>query len=67
MSPLRLRPDVRVPWQALAGFAVALYVIESALRGWDFRPTVLDAIVIGGLAAILILHPLIVRWMKDDD
>ncbi len=66
MSPLRLRPDLHVPWQALALFAAALYVIESGLRGWDFRPTVLDLVVFGGLAALLVLRLLVARG-KDDD
>ena len=67
MSPARLRPEMRLPWQALAIAAVIFYVIESALRGWDFRPTVLDAIVFGGLAAIILLRPLIARWMSEDE
>ena len=67
MSAMRLRPEMRLPWQALAAAAVILYVAESALRGWDFRPTVLDLVVFGGLAAILILRPLVARWMSDDD
>jgi hypothetical protein len=67
VSPLRLRPDLRLPWQALALFGAVLYAIESALRGWDFRPTVLDLVVFGGLAALLLLRPLVVKWMRDDD
>jgi hypothetical protein len=67
VSPLRLRPDLRLPWQALAVFAGVLYVIESALRGWDFRPTLLDVLVFGGLTAILLLRPLVSRLMKDDE
>jgi hypothetical protein len=67
VSPLRLRPHLRLPWQALALFGAVLYVAESALRGWDFCPTVLDLVVFGGLAAILLLRPLVVRWMRDDD
>lgn len=66
MSPVRLRPDLRLPWQALAIFAALLYVIESALRGWDFRPTLLDFVVFGGLALILLLRPLVTRMMEDD-
>jgi hypothetical protein len=62
-----LRPQLRLPWQALAGFAAVLYVAESALRGWDFRPTILDFVVFGGLAAILALRPLATRLMKDDE
>jgi hypothetical protein len=41
-------------------------VIESALRGWDFRPTLLDFVVFGGLALILLLRPLVTRMMEDD-
>jgi len=67
VSAVRLRPEMRLPWQLLAGTAVVLYVVESALRGWDFRPTTLDLVVFGGLAAILILRPLVARWMSDDD
>jgi hypothetical protein len=63
---VRLRPDLRLPWQALAIFAALLYVIESALRGWDFRPTLLDFVVFGGLALILLLRPLVTRMMEDD-
>lgn len=65
MSPLRLRPDLHLPWQALALFGATLYVIESALRGWDFRPTVLDLIVFGGLAALLLLRAWVARRMDD--
>jgi hypothetical protein len=63
---VRLRPDLRLPWPALAIFAALLYVIESALRGWDFRPTLLDFVVFGGLALILLLRPLVTRMMEDD-
>jgi hypothetical protein len=67
MSPVRLRPDIRLPWQAIATFAAALYVLRSALRGWDFRPNVLDALVFGSLAVILLLRPLMVRLLEGDD
>lgn len=67
MTPVRLRPDLRLPWQALAGFAALLYVLESALRGWDFRPTLLDGLVFGAFAVILVLRPLLSRAMKDED
>ncbi|HEY5516848.1 MAG TPA: hypothetical protein VIL15_01130 [Coriobacteriia bacterium] len=67
MTPVRLRPDLRLPWQALAGFAALLYVLESALRGWDFRPTLLDGLVFGALTLILILRPLVQRLMRDDE
>jgi hypothetical protein len=65
VSPLRLRPDLHLPWQALALFAAALYVIESALRGWDFRPTVLDGIVYGGLALLIVVRALVAKRMDD--
>ena len=67
MTPVRLRPDLRLPWQALALFAGALYVIESAMRGWDFRPTLMDGLVFGALTLILILRPLVQRLMRDDE
>lgn len=67
MSPVRFRPELRLPWQTIAGFAVVVYILRSALRGWDFTPTLLDAMVFGGLAAILLLRPLIARSLKDDD
>jgi len=67
VTPLRLRPDLRLPWQALAGFAVVLYVLESALRGWDFRPTLMDALVFGALFVILALRPLLSRLLNDED
>jgi hypothetical protein len=58
---------MRLPWQAIALFAALLYIIECALRGWDLRPTLLDLIVFGALAAILVLRPLVTRMMEDDD
>lgn len=64
---MRLRPEIRAPWWALAGFAAALYVLHSALRGWDFRPDAADLLVFGLFAALLLLRPLLVRLMKDDD
>jgi hypothetical protein len=67
VSPLRFRPEgLRVPWQAIAGFAAALYVLRSALRGWDFRPDLLDAVVFGGLALLLIARALVARLKEDD-
>jgi hypothetical protein len=67
VSALRFRPEVmRVPWQAIAGFAVVLYGVRSALRGWDFLPNVLDYVVFGGLALLLIARPLVVRWLSED-
>ena len=68
MSAVRLRPEgLRIPWQALAAFAAALYLLRSALRGWDFRPDTLDAVVFGGLALILVARPLMANLMKDDE
>jgi len=66
MMTVRFRPDIRIPWPALAGFAVAIYVLRSALRGWDFVPDLTDAIVFGGLAAILAARPFVARWMRGD-
>lgn len=67
MTPSRLRADLRLPWQALAGFAALLYVLESALRGWDFRPTLTDGLVFGALFAILALRPLLARLLRDNE
>lgn len=67
MSTMRLRPDIRLPWQALALFAAAIYVVRSALRGWDFRPSPLDLLVFGALAVILLLRPLMAKLLKDDE
>ena len=67
MTPVRLRPDLRLPWQALAGFGALLYVLESALRGWDFRPTLMDGLVFGTLFVILALRPLLQRMLKDNE
>lgn len=66
MSPLRLRPEVSVPWPALAVFAAVLYVVRSALRGWDFRPTAIDLLIWGGFAAILVVRALFVASMHRD-
>jgi hypothetical protein len=67
MSPLHFRPEIRMPWQALAAFGAALYVLRSALRGWDFRPDVTDGLVFGGLAAILLLRPIVARWLGEEE
>ena len=67
MSPVRLRPDLHLPWQVLAAFAAALYVLRSALRGWDFRLSVLDLIVFGGLAAILTTRSLLAARIRADE
>jgi hypothetical protein len=58
-----------MPWQAVAGFAAALYALRSALRGWDFRPDPVDLIVFGALGVVLLLRPLMARWLSggDDD
>lgn len=65
MSPVRFRPDVKLPWQAIALFAAAAYVVRSAVRGWDFMPELLDVLVFGALAVILIVRPLLARSFKD--
>lgn len=67
MSPLRFRPEIRVPWQAILVFAVFAYVVRSALRGWDFVPDPLDVVVFGGLALILAVRPLVTRMSADED
>jgi hypothetical protein len=72
VTGLRLRPDgLRIPWQALASFAVVIYVIRSALRSWQFRPDLLDLLVFGGLALLLVARPLVGRLLDgggtDDD
>ena len=68
MSSARLRPaGLRLPWQALVAIAVSAYVLESALRGWDFVPDVLDLIVFGAFAVILIARPLLARSLRDED
>jgi len=67
VSALHFRPEIRVPWQAIATFAVALYVLRSALRSWDFRPSALDIVVFGTLALILAARPLLARWLRDND
>lgn len=68
MSSARLRPaGLRLPWQTLAAIAVGAYVLESALRGWNFAPDVLDLIVFGAFALILIARPLLARSLHDED
>lgn len=68
MSPLHLRPEgLRLPWQALAAFALIVYAVRAALRGWDFVPDVLDLLVFGALAAILLARPLVARLLSDDE
>jgi len=67
MSPLQFRPRIRMPWQALAGFAAVLYVLRAALRGWDFRISVLDGLVFGTLALILAIRPLIAHLLPEDE
>jgi hypothetical protein len=67
VTPLHFRPEVHVPWQALAGFAALLYALRSVLRGWDFRPDTIDLIVFGALAVVLVLRPLMARWLSDGD
>lgn len=67
MSPARFRPDIRVPWQALALFAALLYVLRSAVRGWDFRPSLLDFLVWGGFAALLVARVVFAARTGDGD
>lgn len=68
MTSARLRPSgLRLPWQTLAAVAVAAYVVESALRGWNFMPDVLDMIVFGAFAAILIARPLLDKNLQEKD
>jgi hypothetical protein len=67
MSPLRFRPEIRVPWQAILAFVVLAYVVRSALRGWDFVPDVLDLVVFGGLALVLIARPLVARMPAEEN
>jgi hypothetical protein len=66
VSGLRFRPEIHVPWPYLAGFAALLYVIRSALRGWDFRPAPIDFLVWGGLAAIIAMRIWFGRGGDDD-
>jgi hypothetical protein len=68
MTAIRLRPEgLRVPWQGICGFALVLYSLRSALRGWDFRPDLLDAIVFGGLLIVLVARPLLDRWLDGGE
>lgn len=64
---MRFRPELKVPWWALIGFAVLVYVVRSALRGWDFTPDATDVIVFGGLLVIVAMRPVIAHLMRDDD
>jgi hypothetical protein len=67
VTPLHFRPEIRVPWQALAAFAAALYVLRAALRGWDFHPDTIDLVVFGALVLILLVRPLLVRFLSDHE
>jgi hypothetical protein len=64
---MRFRPELKAPWWALIGFAVLVYVVRSALRGWDLTPDATDVIVFGGLLVIVAMRPVIARLMRDDD
>ncbi|MDO8963316.1 MAG: hypothetical protein Q7W30_02365 [Coriobacteriia bacterium] len=66
MSPARLRPELRIPWQAAALVAAAAYVIRSAMRGLDFRPEPLDLLVFGGIAIIIAARVLVARSIERD-
>ncbi len=65
MAPLRFRPTLHVEWPYLVAFAALVYLVRSALRGWDLRPDPLDWLVFGGLAAIIILRVLLGRGDGD--
>jgi hypothetical protein len=51
----------------LLAVAVVAYFVESGLRGWNFTPDVLDVIVFGTFAAIIIARPLLDRALKEED
>ena len=68
MTAIRLRPEgLRIGWRPIAGFAVSLYLIRSALRHWDFRPDLLDLVVFGGLTLLLVARPLVVRFLEGPE
>lgn len=68
MSPLRLRPDgLRIPWAVIVVFAVGAYALRAALRGWTWAPDVVDLVVFGLLAAILIARPLAEKAFREED
>ena len=67
MAPARFRPEIRVPWPALAVFAVVVYVTRSGLRGWDFVPDSTDLLVFGLFAVLLLLRPLVAGMSEDAD
>jgi hypothetical protein len=64
---MRFRPELKAPWWALLGFAGVVYLVRSALRGWDFAPDATDVIVFGGLIIIVALRPVLARLMRDGD
>ena len=68
MSPLHIRPEatIPIPWGAAATFAAVVYVVRSLLRGWDFRPDLLDLVVFGALALLLVSRALVKRGPGDD-
>jgi hypothetical protein len=52
-------------WMAVAAVA-AIYVLRSALRGWDFRPDLpLDAILLGIFVALIAARLLMGRRGPD--
>jgi hypothetical protein len=67
VSPLRLRPEVRIPWWLAVAIAAASYLVASALRGWDFRPTWLDLLVFAGLAGIVALRFWLVARIRAEE
>lgn len=56
-----------MPWWAAAALAVAVYLIRSALRGWDLRPDPIDAVIFGGLGLIVIARALLRSETDGDD
>jgi hypothetical protein len=69
VSPLHIRPQtaVPIPWGAAATFAAVMYVVRSLMRGWDFRPDVLDLVVFGALALLLVSRALVKRQPTDEE
>jgi hypothetical protein len=68
VSPLHIRPNatIPIPWGAAATFAAVMYLVRSLLRGWDFRPDILDLVVFGALALLLVSRALVKRQPEDD-
>lgn len=64
---MSIRPDIRLPWWVLLGFAALVYVGRSALRGWDFAPDPIDAVVFGGLVVLVVARVLLARFMSGGE